>query len=228
MEINNGFTRYSDDFLECSMVGALLDVVILKNEFGIKFADGRQSLCHLKPMQIRLNGSLQQSFLPFKISENGEQLNGNFEHVEVLSEDTGEMIGAFSVDNILVLFTIQNPQDSCIREVLLTKVIELSGFPTKVKFLHKSVGFLVNWSQHSLNHKVPGYREHLFQYSYSGQLRGVLPFLSRSHSSLCVVYLDGDDKVTHMYPSCGHQGWYLYVQDGRQGVMCVKLFQEDV
>lgn len=51
------------------------------------------------------------SFLPFKISENGEQLNGNFEHVEVLSENTGEMIGAFSVDNILVLFTIQNPQD---------------------------------------------------------------------------------------------------------------------
>lgn len=62
MEINNGFTRYSDDFLECSMVGALLDIVILKNEFGIKFADGRQSLCHLKPMQIRLDGSLQQRY----------------------------------------------------------------------------------------------------------------------------------------------------------------------
>lgn len=86
----------------------------------------------------------------------------------------------------------------------------------------------MSWSQHSLNHKVPGYREHLFQYSYSGQLRGVLPFLSRSHSSLCVVYLDGDEEVTHTYPSCGHQGWYLYIQDGRQGVMCVKLFQEDV
>lgn len=62
MEINNGFTRYSDDFLECSMVGALLDIVILKNEFGIKFADGRQSLCQLKPMQIRLDGSLQQRY----------------------------------------------------------------------------------------------------------------------------------------------------------------------
>lgn len=41
MEINNGFIRYFDDFLECSMVGVLLDVVILKNEFGIKFVDGR-------------------------------------------------------------------------------------------------------------------------------------------------------------------------------------------
>lgn len=51
------------------------------------------------------------SFLPFKISENGEQLNGNFERVEVLSEDMGEMMGAFSVDNILILFTIKNPQD---------------------------------------------------------------------------------------------------------------------
>lgn len=227
MEINNWCTRYSDDFLECILVGVLLDIVILKNEFGIKFANGQQSVCRLKPMHIRLDGSLLQSFLPFKISENGEQLNGNFERVEVLSEDMGEMMGAFSVDNILVLFTIKNPQDSC-REVILTKVIELPGFPTKLKFLHKSVGFLVSWSQHALDHRVPGYREHLFQYSYSGQLRGVLPFLSRSHSShFCVVYLDGDEEVTHTYPSCGHRGWYLYVQDGRQGVMCVKLFQED-
>lgn len=62
MEINNGFTRYSDDFLECDLVGVLLDIVILKNEFGIRFADGRQSLCHLKPMQIRLDGSLQQRY----------------------------------------------------------------------------------------------------------------------------------------------------------------------
>lgn len=41
MEINNGFIRYFDDFLECSMVGVLLDIVILKNEFGIKCVDGR-------------------------------------------------------------------------------------------------------------------------------------------------------------------------------------------
>lgn len=51
------------------------------------------------------------SFLPLKISENGEQLNGNFERVEVLSDDMGEMMGAFAVDDILVLFTIENSQD---------------------------------------------------------------------------------------------------------------------
>lgn len=224
MEIQKGATRYFDDFIECDFVGALLDIVILKNNFGIRFADGRQSC--LKPMQIRLHGSLQESVLPLKISENGEQLNGNFELVEDLAEDMGEMLGAIAIDNILVLFTIKEPQDS-FREVILTKVIEMPGFPTKLKFLHKSVGFLVSWTQHSLNHRVTGYREHLFQYSYSGQLQGVLPFLSRSHSSLCVVYLGEDREATLTYPSCGHQGWYLYLQDGRQGVMCVRLFQEE-
>lgn len=42
---------------------------------------------------------------------------------------------------------------SCIREVLLTKVIELPGFPTKVKFLHKS-GKLHILKQHFIDKKA--------------------------------------------------------------------------
>lgn len=88
------------------------------------------------------------------------------------------------------------------------------------------VGFLVIWTQHPDNDKVHNYREHLFQYSYSGHLLAVLPFLRRSRSSLCVVYLDKDTDTTNRYPTCGREGWYLYLQDGRQGVMCVRLAQD--
>lgn len=105
------------------------------------------------------------SNLPFKISENGEQLNGNFEHVENLAEDGREM-GAIAVDNFVILFTVrtsQNRSDLCycsmtafidinwsplccillwiicsLREIIFTQVLELPGLPVKLKFLHKS------------------------------------------------------------------------------------------
>ncbi|XP_056011121.1 uncharacterized protein LOC125680556 isoform X2 [Ostrea edulis] len=134
LDINSGFTKYFDDFLECEYVGVLLDVLILKNEYGIKFADGQQKC--LKPMLVQLHSTLQHSNLPFKISENGEQLNGNFEHVENLAEDGREM-GAIAVDNFVILFTVRTSQNS-LREIIFTQVLELPGLPVKLKFLHKS------------------------------------------------------------------------------------------
>ncbi|XP_061184130.1 uncharacterized protein LOC133192183 [Saccostrea echinata] len=221
-EINDGWIKYFDDFMECEFVGVQLDILILTNEYGIKFADGRKKC--LKPMTILLDSSILQSDLPFKISENQEQLNGSFAHVEVLAEESEET-GAFTVNNCVILFTVSTSQDS-FREINITKVLQLPGLPVRLKFLHKSVGFLVTWTQHSNKDKDHRYREHLFQYSYTGQLLAVLPFLGQLQSSLCVEYLEEDKEITNTYQSCGHKGWYLYLQDGRQGVMCVRLVQE--
>ncbi|XP_062586018.1 uncharacterized protein LOC134247703 [Saccostrea cucullata] len=224
LDINDGDTKYFDDFMECEFVGVQLDILILTNEYGIKFADGRKKC--LKPLTILLDSSILQSGLPFKISENREQLNGNFSHVEVLAEELEET-GAFAVNNCVVLFTVNTSQDS-FREINIIKVLELPGLPMRLKFLHKSLGFLVTWTQHSKKDKEHKYREHLFQYSYTGQLLAVLPFLGQLQSSLCVEYLEEDKEITKTYQSCGHKGWYLYLQDGRQGVMCVRLVQERV
>ena len=61
VDIHKGHTKCCDDFMECELVGVLLDVVILKNQYGVKFADGQRS--HLKPMEIQLQTSLLQRYL---------------------------------------------------------------------------------------------------------------------------------------------------------------------
>lgn len=61
VDIHKGQTKHCDDFMECELVGVILDVVILKNQYGVKFADGQRS--HLKPMEIQLHTSLLQRYL---------------------------------------------------------------------------------------------------------------------------------------------------------------------
>ena len=59
---------------------------------------------------LLLQSYLFCSYLPFKISENGEQLNGNFVHVEALAEDV-RGTGSITVDNTVILFTVRTSQD---------------------------------------------------------------------------------------------------------------------
>lgn len=68
------------------------------------------------------------------------------------------------------------------------------------------------------------YREHVFFFDFDCHLRGVLLCLHRGPRSFLPVYLHGNEGSEEGQCERSVQaGWHVYLRDGRDGIMCVKL-----
>ena len=80
-----------------------------------------------------------------------------------------------------------------------------------------SVGLLVSTTMYVKDTEY--YRENLFYFKLDSHCYGLLPCLGRGKRSFHPVYLHGNKGE-------GHQpGWYVYMRDGHNGIICVQLHE---
>ncbi|XP_021362010.1 uncharacterized protein LOC110455905 [Mizuhopecten yessoensis] len=100
--------------------------------------------------------------------------------------------------------------------------VTLPGYGTETCFISQQGGVLFGWSHCKETAEV--YREHVFQVDYDARLRGMLPFLGYGPRSFLPVYLPGDSDIQAKHPGHGQAGWYVFMRDGHEGIIGIKLF----
>lgn len=99
--------------------------------------------------------------------------------------------------------------------VKLIMSVALPGFAKEACFVGKEVGLLVSTTMYVRG--TDYYRENLFYFKLDGHCYGLLPCLGHGKRSFHPVYLHGNKGE-------GHQpGWYVYMRDGHNGIICVQL-----
>ena len=83
------------------------------------------------------------------------------------------------------------------------------------------VGMLISFSQHKDSDVYS--REHVFYFDYDGCLHGVLLCLNPGPRSFFPVYLHGNTDNEGQGEGTSRGGWYVYLRDGRDGIMCIRL-----
>ncbi|XP_060085899.1 uncharacterized protein LOC132565279 [Ylistrum balloti] len=197
--------------LECSVV-----VVSLRDQEYIRFVDipslesvSIKSVCDKKGLQIS-EDNLQIKASTVKVLTSCYRTGSDHSYQEVI----------LGLDmNLVTLQIIQDPARSV--EVIMTEVLPISGFPVEHKFVGERDGYLLSWTQ--MDESSNEYKEHLSYFSRDSELLGVLPCLGRGPRSFYLVYLLGDADTQKDYPGYGLPGWYVYMRDGYDGIIALKL-----
>ena len=78
---------------------------------------------------------------------------------------------------------------------------------------------------HTLHQDVDEhYVEHVFHVRLDGHVYGVLLCLGRGPRSFCPVYLHGNQTQAGRHDDVT-AGWYVYMRDGHDGVIGVRLYK---
>lgn len=93
-----------------------------------------------------------------------------------------------------------------------------TGFISKfTNYCFSPPDLLVSITQHDDSHEY--YREHVLFYDLTGYLHGIQLCLGRGPRSFLPVYLHGNREGEERQP----EGWYVYMRDGKGGILCVSL-----
>ncbi|XP_046359692.2 uncharacterized protein LOC124137453 isoform X2 [Haliotis rufescens] len=95
------------------------------------------------------------------------------------------------------------------------------GVPTEVYTISAHAGFLVTFKIQL--DAIELQREHVFHYDSHGKILGVLPFLGPGPRCFCVEYLKGQEDEANTDSECGRRGWHVFMRDGHQGIIGVRL-----
>ncbi|XP_069131367.1 uncharacterized protein [Argopecten irradians] len=200
---------------DCSVV-----MVTLRDSAVFRFVNTPS----LESVPIRTNCNLME---PFKITEDGLEFKAASSDFKVLStcsktennHSFQEVI--LGMDTNLVTIHILEKDEKGLAEVIITDILPLPGTPVEHCFIGKNDGFLVTWTQQYDSNK--DYEENLFYFNKESELLGVLPCLGKGPRSFSPLYLPGDPDTQTDFPGYGLPGWYVYMRDGHDGIIGVKL-----
>ncbi|XP_067661333.1 uncharacterized protein [Haliotis asinina] len=158
----------------------------------------------------------QQDSYSLKVSEDGRFISfppGS--SVKILEQKKMEEKTrlAFGIGSTLMFVDVTDDGVQVIME------LKLPGPATEVYSINAQVGFLVSFKMQ--HHNIQLQREHVFHYSHHGKILGILPFLGPGPRCFCVEYLKGQEEVTDR--DCGRRGWHVFMRDGHEGIMGVRL-----
>lgn len=165
----------------------------------------------------------------FEFTSGNELIKGDFENVEVLAEKTFMEDNkavcrlAFGIQNKVFMLDLSRSVGEETSNLEMICSLELPGLVKEVCLVGKQVGMLISLTQHR-DVEEEYYREHVFFFDFSGHLHGVLLCLGRGPRSFFPIYLHGNNgsdesQSEENFPA----GWYVYLRDGRDGIMCVRL-----
>lgn len=68
------------------------------------------------------------------------------------------------------------------------------------------------------------HEENVFQFSYSGEVMGVLPGLGRGPHRFLPLYLPPSPRAAELFPEMAFDqpAWYVYCRDGHAGISCFR------
>lgn len=210
----NGDNFIHIDVKEAVSVAAFGDVLIVLMENKTQFLSAHQ----LQVLDIRVTDSCQRS-LNLKIGESMKTIEQGFKTVQVLatqtvSRPTGPRLMCIAaLDRTIVCLEAPTELSKC-TEVTVTLTISLAGYPVEAYIINQRAGFLLTFTQHSTLSEA--YIEHLCHYKFDGQLQGVIPCLGPGPRSFHHAYLPGDSNE-------GGAGLYLYMRDGHNGIVGIKI-----
>ncbi|OWF47095.1 uncharacterized protein LOC110454844 [Mizuhopecten yessoensis] len=197
--------------LECSVV-----MVTLRDRESLRFVDTPsldsvtvRASCDRKGLQITEDGLEIKTSTVKVLNSRSRTEDGHSYRQVILGMDMN-------------LVTLQIPLDNARSiEVVITEVLPICGFPVEHQFVGKQDGYLLSWTQQEDSAKE--YKEHLSYFSNNSELLGVLPCLGKGPRSFCPLYLPGDTDTQTDNPGYGLPGWYVYMRDGHDGIIAVKL-----
>lgn len=210
----NGDNFIHIDVKEAVSVAAFGDVLIVLMENKTQFLSAHQ----LQVLDIRVTDSCQRS-LNLKIGESMKTIEQGFKTVQVLatqtvSRPTGPRLMCIAaLDRTIVCLEAPTELSKC-TEVTVTLTLSLAGYPMEAYIINQRAGFLLTFTQHSTLSEA--YIEHLCHYKFDGQLQGVIPCLGPGPRSFHHAYLPGDSNE-------GGAGLYLYMRDGHNGIVGIKM-----
>ncbi|XP_060083517.1 uncharacterized protein LOC132562768 [Ylistrum balloti] len=221
-EVGEAFTRVRD----LDLIG---NVLVVSMEKGIQFCSVPCDNDHVfAPLPVTLSSQFQGTELT--LNNEGTVISTSRIKIKVTGtqkelRDGKEMYrAAISLDNIAVVMLVPadvyGPRDS-VSPIEILLAVTLPGHGTETCFISQQDGMLMGWSQH--NEDSMHYREHIFQVDYEARLRSILPFLGYGPRSLLPVFLPGDPDIQAKHPGHGQPGWYVFMRDGYEGIIGVKL-----
>ncbi|XP_033742371.1 uncharacterized protein LOC117328885 [Pecten maximus] len=199
--------------LDCSVV-----MVMLKETGYFRFVN----VPSLETVVIRSGCDMKG----IQITDNGLEIKAKFTVVKVLSNHSRTGLdhcyreAILGMDMNLVTLQIQEDGSSS-PEVVVTQVLPISGFPVEHCFVGEKNGYLLSWTQQ--NKLAKEYKEHVSYFSKDSELLGILPCVGTGPRSFCPLYLPGDTETQKENPEYGLPGWYVYMRDGYDGIIGVKL-----
>ncbi|XP_048239491.1 uncharacterized protein LOC125372858 [Haliotis rufescens] len=165
-----------------------------------------------------LNVTLQQESSSLEVSEDGRYISFlpgspvRILEMKKLEEKTRLAVG---IGAMLMFMDVTE-----IVEIVMDLLVP--GVATEVCTVREDVDFLV-----SVTVQKEGednfYREHVFHYDGHGKILGVLPFLGPGPRCFCVEYLKGQEDEANTDSECGRRGWHVFMRDGHQGIIGVRL-----
>ncbi|XP_033743450.1 uncharacterized protein LOC117329561 [Pecten maximus] len=194
-------------------------MVTLRDRDAVRFVNTPS----LESVPVRASCDMMERL---KITEDGFEIKATKANLKVLTTrartENGhsfqEVVLGLDV-NLVTLHILQNDKRST--EVVITEVLPIPGLPIEHCFIGKRGGYLVSWTQQYEGAKE--YKENLFYFSKDSELLCVLPCLGKGPRSFFPLHLPGDSDTQKDYPGYGLPGWYVYMRDGHDGIIAVKL-----
>ncbi|XP_021362009.1 uncharacterized protein LOC110455904 [Mizuhopecten yessoensis] len=218
-----------DEFAGTRDLELIGNVLVVSTDRGIKFspipADHDQVLYSLP---VVLSAEFKGTSLT--LNKEGTMICKSRERIKVTGTQeemrNGKKVyrAAISLDNIAVVMLVPSDLNGpkLMTPIEILMAVTLPGYGTETCFISQQVGVLFGWS-HS-KETAEDYREHVFQVDYDARLRGVLPFLGYGPRSFLPVYFRGDSDIQAKHPGHGQAGWYVFMRDGHEGIIGIKLF----
>ncbi|XP_067663374.1 uncharacterized protein [Haliotis asinina] len=121
---------------------------------------------------------------------------------------------AFGIGSMLMFVDVTDHVVEVVMDLLVP------GVATEVYTIREDVDFLVSVTVQK-GGEDNFYREHVFHYNHHGKILGILSFLGPGPRCFCVEYLKGWEQVTDT--DCGRRGWHVFMRDGHEGIIGVRL-----
>ena len=100
-------------------------------------------------------------------------------------------------------------------------IVEQLHTPFTIPLFWISVGFMVSFSLSGDEDR--DYREHVLHFDTTGTIQAILPFMAHGPRDFFSVELSENKEIQGQGDCVGKPGWYMYLNDGHGGIMCVYL-----
>ncbi|XP_067663939.1 uncharacterized protein [Haliotis asinina] len=199
----------------------IVDLLVLPSVLLVHSRDGLHILCPCS-LQLKLIKTTSNRY-SLALSSDQKMIEApNLGRVQIIGEtvmsDTGDdgnkcFLTAVAADNHLLLFQGQKAE--------VCQCIAVPGRAKEFCWVHKEVGFLVSVSIQDPSQA--NYRETLYHYNNHGDLLAVLPFLGPGPRNMFPALLPGNQEATVHDPLPHKRGWYVFLRDGHEGIMGIRL-----
>ncbi|XP_046553464.1 uncharacterized protein LOC124262912 [Haliotis rubra] len=210
-----------DPITGCLVDWYIVDLLVLPSVLLVHSRGGLHILCP-SSLQLKLIKVTSNRF-SLAVSSDQKMIEApNLGRVQIIGEtalsDTGDdgnsrFLTAVAADNHLLLFQGQ--------EAEVCQCIAVPGHAKDFCWVHNKVGFLVSVSIQ--DSRQANYRETLYHYNNHGDLLAVLPFLGPGPRNMFPALLPGTQKDAVHDPLLRKRGWYVFLRDGHEGMMGIKL-----